>query len=180
MRVVLENSRKGREGEAGTTPLGNRRQMRPHSFFSFIPSVTFTARLLTPRPSLLQRPTFLILCSLGFTRGWNNNLYNAFSSWATGAHTSGDKDGKCSVGHCQHVGASFGSFQLLFLKVTQVPSRIFLFSFLPTISFWLFSFTSPRRLDFLQCLGWKRSHYNPPTTHPDAFLHPFILIFILF
>lgn len=104
--------------------------MRPHSFFSFIPSVTFRARLLTPHPSLLQRPPFLTLHSLGSTRGWNNNLCNAFSRRATGARTSGGQDGKCSVGHYQHVGASFGSFLLLFLLVTQVPILIFLNSFL--------------------------------------------------
>lgn len=178
MRLVLDNGRGGREGEAGTTPFGSRRQMRPHSFFSFIPSVTFTACLLTPRPSLLQRPPFLTLYSLGFTPGWNNNLHNAFSSRATGARTSGDKDGKCSLGHYQHVGASFGSFQVLFLLVTQVPIPIFLTIFLP--SFWLFSFASPRRLDFLQCLGWKRSHYNPPPHTPTpCSIHSF-WFFILF
>lgn len=155
--------------------------MRPHSFFSFIPSVTFTTRLLTPHSSLLQRPTFLILYSLGFTRGWNNNLYNAFSSRATGARTSGNKDGKCSVGH-YHVGASFGSFQVLFLLVTQVPIRIFLTIFLPAsdynfLTIFLHFSTSAGLSPVFRLETFP---LQPPTTHPDAFLHPFIPIFYSF
>lgn len=184
MRVVLENSRKGREGEAGTTPFGIRRQMRPHSFFSFIPSVTFTARPLTLRPSLLQRSTFLILY-------W---LARVLREAETTTFTM-----RLAVEQLvlARQGTKMENVQWAIINMLvhhSGASRCYFYWWprCPFVFFWLFSFL-PSDCNFLTIFLYFSASaglppvfrletfpLQPPTTHPDAFPHPFILIFLFF
>lgn len=59
---------KGREGKAEMKTFRSKRQMRPHSSFTFIPLATFAPCLLMLSP-LPHLPPFFALYSFGFTPG---------------------------------------------------------------------------------------------------------------
>lgn len=179
-RFTKRRSKKGREGKVEMKTFRSKRQMRPHSFFAFIPLATFAPRLLMLCPPPPNLPPFFTLYSFGFMRGWNNNVYNALGVEKVDVKTCTrkgvsdwcwDKNRKCSVHHDQQVGPSFWSSNVLFLLVTQPPACVFLTPFLIFLHF-------STSAGFSLVLKMETFPLTPPPTrHPDTFLHPFIPMF---
>lgn len=173
----LKKKKKGnyvREGETETAPFGRKRRMWPHSFFSFIPLVTFAPPFfahLTPH-SLFSR----------FQAGLKQQCLQCIWNPARGEKVEVKTGQHTRVGYWgQHARGQKWSGSSCWSVISELPDAIFTGN--PAthrifLQLFLFSFTSPCRLAFLQCLNWKRSHYTPPTTAPSS-IHSF-QSFILF